>query len=115
MDTQTFLIFTEKSNLWTDTGVDQNFQRDLGTIGPHEFQGKSIWTTWCLFRETRYGPMAAKGVRSFPEIGIGPWMALPSLYPNSTCLMYGIGPGPSQEQSRTPGIAGHALRAGFPT
>ena len=23
--------------LWTDTGVDQNFQRDLGTIRPYEF------------------------------------------------------------------------------
>ena len=36
----------EKSTLWTDTGVDQNFQRDLGAIGPYEFQGNS------------YGPMA---------------------------------------------------------
>ena len=26
----------EKSTLWTDTGVDQNFQRDLGAIGPYE-------------------------------------------------------------------------------
>ena len=31
---------SEKSTLWTDTGVDQNFQRDLGAIGPSEFQGK---------------------------------------------------------------------------
>ena len=30
----------EKSALWTDAGVDQNFQRDLVGIGPCEFQGK---------------------------------------------------------------------------
>ena len=34
----------EKSTLWTDTGADQNFQRDLGAIGPYEFQGKFVWT-----------------------------------------------------------------------
>ena len=32
----------EKSTLWTDAGVDQNFQRDLGAIGPYE---KFVWTT----------------------------------------------------------------------
>ena len=26
---------TEKSTLWTDAGVDQNFQRDSGAIGPY--------------------------------------------------------------------------------
>ena len=26
-----------KSTLWTDTGLDQNFQGDLGAIGPYEF------------------------------------------------------------------------------
>ena len=35
---------TEKSTLWTDAGVDQNFQTDLGAIGPYEFQGKFVWT-----------------------------------------------------------------------
>ena len=27
-----FFEFPEKSTLWTDAGVDQNFQRDLGAI-----------------------------------------------------------------------------------
>ena len=35
---------TEKSTLWTDTSVDQNFQRDLGATGPDEFQGTFVWT-----------------------------------------------------------------------
>ena len=35
---------TEKSVLWTDTSVDQNFQRDLGAGGPYEFQGEFAWT-----------------------------------------------------------------------
>ena len=30
--------FTEKSTTGTDTGVDQNFQRSLRSIGPCEFQ-----------------------------------------------------------------------------
>ena len=36
--------FAGKSTLWTDAGVDQNFQRQLGAIGPYEFQRKFIWT-----------------------------------------------------------------------
>ena len=28
--------------LWTDTGVDQHFQRDFGAIGPYEFKGIHI-------------------------------------------------------------------------
>ena len=40
----TLLRVSEKSTLWTDTGVDQNFQRDLGAIGPYEFQGEIVWT-----------------------------------------------------------------------
>ena len=49
------LTFTDElKTLWTDTGVDQNFQTDLGAIGPYEpiwtnpllpcFQGKAVWT-----------------------------------------------------------------------
>ena len=33
----------EKSTLWTDAGVDQNFQRDLEAIGPYKFQGNVVW------------------------------------------------------------------------
>ena len=32
-----------KRTLGTDTGVDQKLQRDLGAIGPHEFQGGFVW------------------------------------------------------------------------
>ena len=35
---------TEKSTLWTDAVVDQNFQRDLKGTGTYEFQGKFAWT-----------------------------------------------------------------------
>ena len=57
----------EKSTLWTDTGVDQNFQRDLGAIGPYKFQRKFVWTN---------GDESSSKVS--PETGIGPWMALPN-------------------------------------
>ena len=30
--------------LWTDAGVDQNYQRDLGATGPYALQGKLVWT-----------------------------------------------------------------------
>ena len=33
----------ENNILWTDAGIDQNFQRDLGAFGPYEFHWKSIW------------------------------------------------------------------------
>ena len=33
----------EKRTIWTDNGVDQKLQRELGAIGPYEFQGKSVW------------------------------------------------------------------------
>ena len=48
-------LSSEKSTLWTDTGVDQNFQGDLGAIGPYEFQGKFIWTNgpFAFFQEIR--------------------------------------------------------------
>ena len=32
------------STLCTDAGVDQNFQRDSGAIGPYELQGTSVCT-----------------------------------------------------------------------
>ena len=43
--------------------------RDLGTIGPHGFQGKFVWTNpFCLaFKENPYGPTPRKFVRSFPQ------------------------------------------------
>ena len=40
---------TEKSTLWTDAGVDQNFQRDLGVIGPLNFKGNSYNDPSALF------------------------------------------------------------------
>ena len=33
-----------EEHLCTDARVDQNFQRDLGAIGPYPFQEKSVWT-----------------------------------------------------------------------
>ena len=44
------LLRAEKSTLWTDAGADQNLQRErerereLGAIGPYEFQGNFVWT-----------------------------------------------------------------------
>ena len=38
----------EKSTLRTDNGVNLNFQRDLGAIGPFEFQEKFVWTDPCV-------------------------------------------------------------------
>ena len=71
----------EKSTLWTDTGVDQNFQRDLRAIGPYEFQGKLVWTNapFALFSGKfvwTNGTECSSIVCA--ETGIGPWMALPS-------------------------------------
>ena len=79
----------EKTNLWTDTGADQNFQRererDLGAIGPHEFQGTFVWTnpSFAFFSGNSYGPMALKVRQSCPKTGIGPWLALPSHLPQT--------------------------------
>ena len=50
--------------VWTDTGVDQNFQRDLGAIGPNEFQGNS--PPLPCFQRNAYGPMAHKVRQKFP-------------------------------------------------
>ena len=46
----------------------ENFQRDLGAIGPHAFQEKSVWTNPLVpcFREDLYGPMALKVRQKFP-------------------------------------------------
>ena len=59
---------SEKSTLWTDAGVDQKFQRDLGAIGSYEFQGKSIWTNPLVpcFQGYLYGPMALKVCQNNP-------------------------------------------------
>ena len=70
----------EKSTLWTNTGVGQNFQRDLGAIGLHEFQGKFIWTNgpFALFSgKFVWTNGAESSSKVSPETGIGPWMALP--------------------------------------
>ena len=73
---------TEKSTLWTDAGVDQNFQRDLGAIGPYEFQGKSAWTNRlvpCFFSGEICHDNGPESSSKFPpETGIVPQMALPS-------------------------------------
>ena len=60
-----------KSTLWTDAGVDQNFPRDLGAIGPYGFQTKFVWTngpfpTLALFRN-----LSRKGFCRNPR-GISP-------------------------------------------
>ena len=55
-------------------------RRDLGAIGPYEFQGDLYrLIPWCLvFRENLYGLMALKVLSKVSsEIGIGLWMALP--------------------------------------
>ena len=73
---------TEKSILWTDTGVDQNFQRDLGAIGPYEFQRIFVWANgpFAVFsRKLVWTNGAESSSRVSPETCIGPWMALPIL------------------------------------
>ena len=59
---------TEKSTLWTDAGVDQNFQRDLRAIGPCEFQGNSyLPMAPALFSgKNSHGPMALKVRQKLP-------------------------------------------------
>ena len=55
----------EKSTLWTDAGVGQNFQRDLGAIGPHELYMDQ--RPLCLvFREIRMDQWPFKFAQSFP-------------------------------------------------
>ena len=79
-----FHLKSEKSALWTDTGVDHNFQRDLGTIGPYESQGKSTWINPLVpfFREKSVWTNGAESLSKVyvsPETGVGPWMALPQM------------------------------------
>ena len=70
-----------KSPLWTDSGLDPNFQGDSGAIGPYEYQGKSVWTdplVPCFQRKSVW----TNGAESLPKVsletGIDPWMALPN-------------------------------------
>ena len=58
------MVAVEKSILWTDTGIDQNFQRDLGAIGPYEFLGKFIWTSdpFALFSRKFVGTNGAENL-----------------------------------------------------
>ena len=61
--------FSGNSTPWTDTGVDLNFQRDLGAINSEEkFKGKFVWTNGPLpsFQGNSYGPMALKVLLKFP-------------------------------------------------
>ena len=74
-------LCARKSTLWNDTSLDQNFQGYLGAIGPHEFQGKSVWTNPLVpcFQGKSVWTNGAEGLpKVSPETGIGPWMALPS-------------------------------------
>ena len=75
------IVFAGKSTLWTDTGVDQNFQRDLAAIGPYEFQGKFVWTNgpFALFsRKFIWTNGTESSSKVSTETGIGPLMVLPS-------------------------------------
>ena len=70
---------TGKSTLWTDSVVEQNFQRDLGAI-----QGKFVWTNGplCLvLRRFVWTDGAESSSKVYTETGIGPRMALPSPKP----------------------------------
>ena len=59
----------EKSTPWTDAGLDQNFQKDLGAIGPYKCQGKFVWTNPLVssFQGNLCGPMALKVRQKFPR------------------------------------------------
>ena len=53
----------EKSTLCTDAGVGQDFQRDLGALGPYEFQGKNSHRPMVpspYFQGNSYRPMVWK-------------------------------------------------------
>ena len=55
-----------KSTLRIDESVDQNFQTNLGAIGPYEFQGNFVWTALLpCFQGNSYGPMALKLLQKF--------------------------------------------------
>ena len=58
-----FLVKAREELLWTNAGVDQNFQTNLGAIDPYEFQGKFVWTNGShmpCFQGNLYGAMALK-------------------------------------------------------
>ena len=83
-----FSDLTEKSTLWTDAGVDQNFQRDLGAIGPYESQGNSCGPiSWRLILRGNLNGRLENSSKVSPETGIGPWMALPcmKITPRNRC------------------------------
>ena len=97
--------FSEKSTLCTHTGVDQNFQTDLGAMGagPYEFQGKSVWTNPLVlwFTGNLHGPIITNALKVHqrfpPKTGIDPWMALlsnlvdPMGWPEPGSLNRGLG------------------------
>ena len=73
--------FSEKSTLWTYAGADQNFQRDLGIIGPYEFQGKFVWTNLLVPRFQgksvwTNGPESSQ--KSSPRLAVVHGLALPN-------------------------------------
>ena len=75
--------FSETSTLWTDSGVDQNLQRDLGAVGPHELQGKAVWTNSfvpCFQGKSVWTNGPESSLKVSPETGIGPCMAHPSFW-----------------------------------
>ena len=41
-------VVTGKCTLWTNAGVDQNFQRDLRAVGPYEFEKEIRVDQWPL-------------------------------------------------------------------
>ena len=55
----------EKSSVWTDAGVDQNFQKNLGGIDAYEFQRECVWT--CFQKNKMGGPMAWTVRQRFPR------------------------------------------------
>ena len=61
------LAITEKSTLWTNAGVDQNFQRDLGAIGPYELPEIHMdeWPLRLISREIHVDQWLCKFVNSF--------------------------------------------------
>ena len=85
-------LLTDKSNLWTDSGVDQNFQRDVGAVG----RVKIVWTKhWVPCLQGKYVWSITNGPESSPpevsvEAGIGPWTALPSLLREASSIQLNI-------------------------
>ena len=55
----------EKSTLWTNAGVDQNFQRDLGAKGPYEL---ALFRSLCDKRQLSRKNKFDKLSRTFPAL-----------------------------------------------